>query len=72
MSDSYIVTFREGVDITPYIEEVNNNGGQVTHIFTTVLNGFSAIIPSGFVPVLQELGADDGILIEEDGIVTIT
>jgi len=69
---SFIVVFKDGVtkdQINKYVNEVNNNGGKVTHRYES-LNGFAANIPESF---LTSFRADaDGLIkyVEPNGVVT--
>ncbi|KAG5342957.1 hypothetical protein J132_05631 [Termitomyces sp. J132] len=63
MSDNpkYIVVFKKNVtkeQIDKYADEVNNNGGKVTNVYESVLNGFAAHLPDSY---FQSLQADDVI-----------
>jgi len=72
MSDkpSFIVVFRDGVtqeQIKEYINEVNENGGKVTHEYEA-LNGFAANLPESF---LHNFKSNDLIkYVEPNGVVT--
>lgn len=71
MPGKYIVVFKGTAtkeQIDNYANEVNNNGGKVTHRYDAILEGFSAIIPDHFLSSLQALDIID--YIEPDGIAT--
>ncbi|PFH47546.1 hypothetical protein AMATHDRAFT_67561 [Amanita thiersii Skay4041] len=68
----FIVVFKPHVtkeQVEEYAQKVNDNGGDVTHRYDNVLNGFAATLPDNF---MQNLQGDDLIdYIEPDGFVTI-
>jgi len=72
MSGKYIVVFKPNVtkeQIDEYANSVDKNGGQVTHRYDSVLNGFAAELSETSLSQLQSL--DDVIdYIEPDGVVT--
>ncbi|KAI0733060.1 hypothetical protein C8Q72DRAFT_813996 [Fomitopsis betulina] len=74
MSDTgnYIVVFKDSVtadQVEQYANEVNSNGGEVTKRFGSLLNGFSATIPTSFLIQLQSLQGGVIDYIEPDQIV---
>ncbi|THG98070.1 hypothetical protein EW026_g4055 [Hermanssonia centrifuga] len=75
MSSKYIVVFKKSAsqeEVQKYADEVNANGGSVTNVYDSVLKGFSAAIPDGFLSQLQSLQGNGVIdYIEPDSVVTI-
>ncbi|KAG5645199.1 hypothetical protein DXG03_006717 [Asterophora parasitica] len=60
-TQKYIVVFKEHVtkeQVNKYAEDVNQNGGEVTNRWDTVLNGFAAVIPDAHFQKLQSLTDD--------------
>lgn len=68
---NFIVVFKKGVtqdQITEYIDQVNESGGEVTHRFDPeVLNGFSAKLTPQSLQSFQSLTGDVIDFIEADG-----
>ncbi|KAL0956585.1 hypothetical protein HGRIS_002723 [Hohenbuehelia grisea] len=72
-SNKYIVVFKKDVsqeDIDKFAEQVNQDGGQVTHKYDTVLKGFAAHITDSTLQSFQSLQGDIIDYIEPDGVVT--
>ncbi|KIJ97673.1 hypothetical protein K443DRAFT_239265 [Laccaria amethystina LaAM-08-1] len=72
----FIVVFKPEVtqdQITEYVDQVNNSGGEVTHRYDSVLNGFAATLTPLSLQSFQSLVGTGGVIdyIEPDGIVTI-
>lgn len=68
-ANRYIVSFDKDIpqaQVDSAADEVVANGGQILRRFTTVLHGFSASIPSAFVPTLRQT---PGVTVEGEGIV---
>ncbi|KAG6842092.1 hypothetical protein C0991_002746 [Blastosporella zonata] len=67
-TQQYIVVFKEGVtkeDVDKYAQQVEDNGGNVTNRYESVLNGFAAHLPESFFLSLQ----DDGLIDYIDSII---
>ncbi|KAL1748669.1 hypothetical protein HDZ31DRAFT_60117 [Schizophyllum fasciatum] len=72
-AEKYIVVFKEGVtkdQIQKHADEVNNAGGEVTQVFDSILNGFSAKITPDHLQSLNNFVGGDIDYIEPDGVVT--
>ncbi|KAG6907657.1 hypothetical protein DXG01_007861 [Tephrocybe rancida] len=57
----YIVVFKDTVtkeEVEKYAKEINENGGEVTNRYDSVLNGFAAHVPDSF---FQSFKGDDAI-----------
>ncbi|PPQ98645.1 hypothetical protein CVT24_003978 [Panaeolus cyanescens] len=71
MSGKYIVVFKDHASqdqINDYVNQVTNNGGEVTQHYDTVLKGFAAEMPDHLLTSFQ---ASDIIeYVEPDSIVT--
>lgn len=69
----FIVVFKPEVtqdEITKYVDQVNTNGGEVTHRYDSVLNGFAATLTPESLQSFQSLTGGVIAYIEPDGIVT--
>ncbi|KAG7098523.1 hypothetical protein E1B28_000463 [Marasmius oreades] len=75
MPDKFMVIFKPGTpqsEIDKYVNQVQDNGGEVHHKFDSTLHGFSATIPETQLQQLQSLQASGPIeYIEPDTKVTI-
>ncbi|TRM69802.1 hypothetical protein BD626DRAFT_475341 [Schizophyllum amplum] len=72
-ADKYIVVFKQGVSqeqIKKHADQVNQNGGEVTQVYDTIMNGFSAKISPEHLQSLNSFVGDEIDYIEPDGKVT--
>jgi len=55
VSDQYIITFRSEEELPPGIVRnlASQHGLQVRHVYQTVFNGFSAVVPPAALPALR-------------------
>ncbi|GBE81188.1 Serine proteinase inhibitor IA-2 [Sparassis crispa] len=70
MSGKYIVVFKDHVSdskINNVAADITTNGGVVGKKFESLLKGFSAEIPEGYLTQLQSLQGGDIDYIEPDG-----
>jgi subtilisin len=70
--DQYIVTFKDGVDPTRKAnEKAKAYGLELRHVYTSALNGFSAVVPPGQLKKLQS-DPDVAAVIEDRKIYAFT